>query len=189
MAEFKKEKTEYFLATVRKYMQLRGAITQKDLAEKTDTGISTMSRFLSQKSSDLNPALISRIVASLDIPLSEIIDFVEEDFSERFVRLVRFHKADFDETASTLANSEEEEGSSIFGAQEFQDDDSIRNREIKQILKPKKDLSIKEKFDLLTPKQKIFLSEFLNLNLEEKDVIVDVGNNLLQYFKLKGMDI
>jgi DNA-binding MurR/RpiR family transcriptional regulator len=49
MAEFKREKVEMFLGVVRKYMQVRGAMSQKDLAEQTDVGVSTMSRFLSQK--------------------------------------------------------------------------------------------------------------------------------------------
>jgi hypothetical protein len=33
------------------------------------------------------------------------------------------------------------------------------------------------------------MSEFLNLKLEERDLIVDLGNNMFQYFKMKGMDI
>jgi hypothetical protein len=33
------------------------------------------------------------------------------------------------------------------------------------------------------------MTEFLNLKLEERDLIVDVGNNLFQYFKMKGMDL
>lgn len=176
MSEFKKEKVEYFLATVRKYMQLRGAITQKDLAEKTDIGISTMSRFLAQKSTELNPQIIAKITASLNIPLNEIIDFVEEDFSERFIRLVKFYKNDLDEIAQESLTEKIIE-------------EKVVTESVRDILINKKEISIKEKFDLLTPKQKIFLSEFLNLNLEEKDLIVDVGNNMLQYFKLKGMDI
>ena len=53
MAEFKRAKLEDFLGVTRKYMQVRGAMSQKDLAEQTDVGISTMSRFLSQKSTEL----------------------------------------------------------------------------------------------------------------------------------------
>ena len=33
------------------------------------------------------------------------------------------------------------------------------------------------------------MTEFLNLKLEERDLIVDLGNNMFQYFKMKGMDI
>ena len=49
MAEFKREKVEMFLGVVRKYMQVRGAMSQKDLAEQTDVGVSTMSRFMYKK--------------------------------------------------------------------------------------------------------------------------------------------
>ena len=33
------------------------------------------------------------------------------------------------------------------------------------------------------------MTEFLNLKLEERDLIVDLGNNMFQYFKMKGMDL
>lgn len=183
MAEFKREQVEYFLATVRKYMQLRGVSTQKDLAEKADIGISTMSRFLAQKTTELNPMLISKLVAVLDIPVSEVIDFVEEDFSERFIRLVKFYKKDYDQLRESELDLEVTESVPIPTIERpFKDT-------VKEAIRPSRELDFKERFDQLTPKQKIFLSEFLALNLEEKDVIVDVGNNMLQYFKLKGMNI
>lgn len=183
MAEFKREQVEYFLATVRKYMQLRGVNTQKDLAEKADIGISTMSRFLAQKTTELNPMLISKLVAVLDIPVSEVIDFVEEDFSERFIRLVKFYKKDYDQNRESELDLEITEAvPNPILERPFKDT-------IKEAIRPTREFDFKERFDQLTPKQKIFLSEFLNLNLEEKDVIVDVGNNMLQYFKLKGMNI
>ena len=78
-------------------MQVRGAMSQKELAEQTDVGISTMSRFLSQKSTELNPQLIAKITAKLNIPLHEMIDFVEEDFADRFIRLVKFYKDELKE--------------------------------------------------------------------------------------------
>jgi hypothetical protein len=48
--------------------------------------------FLSQKSTELNPQLIAKITAKFNIPLHEMIDFVEEDFADRFIRLVKFYK-------------------------------------------------------------------------------------------------
>ena len=69
MAEFKKEKYELFLGVVRKYMQLRGNWSQKDLADKCQIGISTISRLLNQKNHDLNPQMIATIVAILNIQL------------------------------------------------------------------------------------------------------------------------
>ena len=94
MAEFHANKLEVFLGVVRKYMQVRGNLSQKDLAELTEVGVSTMSRFLNQKTSELNAQLISKIVAKLNIPLHEIIDFVDESYADKFVRLVRFYKDD-----------------------------------------------------------------------------------------------
>lgn len=101
MAEFRRAKVEMFLGVTRKYMQVRGAMSQKELAEQTDVGISTMSRFLSQKSTELNPQLIAKITAKLNIPLHEMIDFVEEDFADRFIRLVKFYKDELNEDEVT----------------------------------------------------------------------------------------
>lgn len=167
MAEFKREKLEDYLGVVRKYMQIRGAISQKDLAELADVGVSTMSRFLSQKSTELNPQLIAKITAKLNIPLHEVVDFVEEDFTERFVRLVKFYK--------------EEGGDPELPSRELKEESSIPKASTPAS-------SIKEKLETLTPRQKVFLNEFLNLKLEERDLIVDLGNNLFQYFKVKGMN-
>lgn len=189
MADFRKVKLESFLATVRKYMQLRGGMSQKDLAEKTDVGVSTMSRFLSQKSTELNPQLIAKITAKLDIPLHEMIDFVEEDFSERFVRLVKFYKDELNEglepnlneldKVETKAPEKKEEGSKT----------EVKEKPAAEKGISKSDLSIREKLESLTPRQRAFMTEFLNLNLEERDLVVDVGNNLFQYFKMKGMNL
>ena len=65
MAEFNSDKTDEFLGVVRKYMQVRGNLSQKDLAELTEVGVSTMSRFINRKTTDLNPQLIAKIVAKL----------------------------------------------------------------------------------------------------------------------------
>jgi transcriptional regulator with XRE-family HTH domain len=184
MAEFRKEKVDQYLGVVRKYMQVRGAMSQKDLAEQTDVGVSTMSRFLSQKSSELNPQLIAKITAKLNIPLHEMIDFVEEDFAERFIRLVKFYKDELGEEdidAATVQTT-------------LKDEDNLSK--VKEEIVPNKkeqkassELSIREKLESLTPRQRAFMTEFLNLKLEERDLIVDLGNNLIQYFKMKGMDL
>ena len=196
MAEFKKENIEMFLGVTRKYMQVRGAMSQKDLAEQTDVGVSTMSRFLSQKSTELNPQLIAKITAKLNIPLHEMIDFVEEDFADRFIRLVKFYKdelkdGDFDPNdlsdtgAATNLNGNSEKDIPRIDAS----DTRTPNQRKEDKAKSNADLSIREKLESLTPRQRAFMSEFLNLKLEERDLIVDLGNNLFQYFKMKGMDI
>lgn len=192
MAEFKKEKIEMFLGVTRKYMQVRGAMSQKDLAEQTDVGVSTMSRFLSQKSTELNPQLIAKVTAKLNIPLHEMIDFVEEDFADRFIRLVKFYKdelKDGDFNPFDLS----EKGSGVGGEKEIPriepEDTRSANQRKEDKMKSSAELSIREKLESLTPRQRAFMTEFLNLKLEERDLIVDLGNNLFQYFKMKGMDI
>ena len=81
MAEFNRDYLAMFLGVIRKYMQVRGAMNQKDLAELTDVGVSTISRFLSQKTREMDPQLIAQIVAKLNIPIHEIIDSIKESRS------------------------------------------------------------------------------------------------------------
>lgn len=195
MAEFKREKLEMFLGVTRKYMQVRGAMSQKDLAEQTDVGISTMSRFLSQKSTELNPQLIAKITAKLSIPLHEMIDFVEEDFADRFIRLVKFYKDELSE--GEIDVHELKESAPNTGALNTERNSPQQERKLERVdierekvnSKKQNDKSIREKLESLTPRQRAFMTEFLNLKLEERDLIVDVGNNLFQYFKMKGMDL
>ena len=49
--------------------------------------------------------------------------------------------------------------------------------------------TLKEKLESLSPRQKAFLTDFLNVSNEDRDLVVDVGNNLLSYFRQKGMKI
>ena len=202
MAEFKRSKVEMFLGVTRKYMQVRGAMSQKELAEQTDVGISTMSRFLSQKSTELNPQLIAKITAKLSIPLHEMIDFVEEDFADRFIRLVKFYKDELNEdevnpeeitdSAPDVATQKSENKTSTerrLTAEERREETREIIKEEKSSSKDRADKSIREKLESLTPRQRAFMTEFLNLKLEERDLIVDLGNNMFQYFKMKGMDL
>lgn len=92
MISFSPDFLENFLAVVRKYMQLRGGLTQKDLSEQMNVGISTMSRFLNLKTSNVDEQLVANIIATLGIPLHEIIDGVQEESTETFKRLVQFYK-------------------------------------------------------------------------------------------------
>jgi transcriptional regulator with XRE-family HTH domain len=184
-------------------MQVRGAMSQKELAEQTDVGISTMSRFLSQKSTELNPQLIAKITAKLNIPLHEMIDFVEEDFADRFIRLVKFYKDELNEdevtpeeitdSAPDVATQKSENKTSTterrLTAEERREETREIIKEEKTSSKDRADKSIREKLESLTPRQRAFMTEFLNLKLEERDLIVDLGNNMFQYFKMKGMDL
>ena len=43
--------------------------------------------------------------------------------------------------------------------------------------------TIRDKLNSLSPRQKGFLTDFLDLEMENRDLIVDIGNSLLRYFK------
>lgn len=212
MAEFNEDKIELFLGVVRKYMQVRGSLSQKDLAELTEVGVSTMSRFLNRKTTELNPQLIAKIVSKLNIPLHEIIDFVEEDYADRFIRLVKFYRDDIETEAPAAAGaptSAPAPDEAIEDALEKNLDfgqSSTAQREVRGQIRmgqkttpisyqsagearTNKELSLSEKIHNLSPRQKAYLHDFLNLDIEGRDLIVDLGNNLFRYFKQKGMDL
>ena len=175
MAEFNRDYLEMFLGVIRKYMQVRGPMSQKELALVVEVGVSTMSRFLSQKSTDLNPQLIAKVVAKLNIPLHEIIDFVDEEHTDRFVKLVAFHR---DEEHTSVVNSVKENV------------DQDLKRPVDQHLdneEKNSEAGIREKFERLSPRQRAYLTDFLNLDVESRDLVVDLGNSLFRYFKQKGM--
>src|SRR5687767_14006427 len=92
MIRFHPDFLENFLPVMRKYMQLRGGLAQKDLAEKMNVGISTMSRFSNMKTTSVDEQLVANIIATLGIPLHEVIDGVEEDSTDILKRLVQFYK-------------------------------------------------------------------------------------------------
>lgn len=208
MAQFERDEIDNFLGIVRKYMQVRGNLSQKDLAEMCDIGVSTISRFLNQKTKEIDPHMIARIVAYLDIPIHEVIDFVAEEYTESFTRLVKFYKTegpasspseedmadpsgsesseskdDLDDALSSLGTSKKKARANIkIGGKSrsipFNTDHNAKNSE----------KSIREKLESLTPRQKAYLTDFLNLDVESKDLMVDLGNSLFRYFKQKGME-
>ncbi|MCO4754565.1 MAG: helix-turn-helix transcriptional regulator [Bacteriovoracaceae bacterium] len=195
MIRFNPEYTDMFLGVVRKYMQLRGGLSQKELAETVNIGISTMSRFLNQKTKELDPQLIASIIAKLNVPLHEIIDFVEEDSTEMFKKLVSFYKAEekADEPEDVSDDNE-------IGAIEAGLDENTTRTKTKATIKgvnmsfgERRDqnasnLSIRDKLNRLSPRQKGFLTDFLDLDVEGRDLIVDVGNSLFRYFKQSSAD-
>lgn len=209
MAQFNKDIIDDFLGAVRKYMHIRGPMTQRELAEATDTGVSTMSRFLNQQTQELNPNLIANITAKLKIPLHEIIDFVDEEYVDEFERLVRFYKGeDLTKTAtSTRQQSTPEvsgEGEAIYealkesgveqGGSQAQAQASIRvgGRTSKLVYEKEArdsdDDVLKQKVRNLSLKQQGFLNEFLNLDSDGRDLVADVGRNIISYLKQKGID-
>lgn len=192
MIKFIPENTEMFLAVVRKYMQLRGGLTQKDLAETLKIGISTMSRFLNQKTKELDPQLIASIIAKLNIPLHEVIDFVDEDSTQMFKKLVSFYKEETSsDTGSGSINNADSDMESIGDSLDERNTRTKASASIKGINVPfgerreqsESNLSIREKLNSLSPRQKGFLTDFLDLDAEGRDLIVDIGNSLFRYFK------
>lgn len=168
-----------FLGAVRKYMQIRGGLSQKELAQKVNVGISTMSRFLNQKTKELDSQVIAAIVAKLDIPLLEVIDFIEEESTEKFKKLVSFYK-------------EESQGNEPLGQENTA---TITSAKIGKVRMPfgerrgdNKDLTIKDKLGTLSPRQKGFLTDFLDLDMESRDLVVDLGNSLFRYFRQSKAD-
>ncbi|MCF8059184.1 MAG: helix-turn-helix transcriptional regulator [Bacteriovoracaceae bacterium] len=205
MAQFDKEKISLFLGAVRKYMEIRGPMTQRELAEATDTGVSTMSRFLNQQTQELNPNLIANITAKLNIPPMEIIDFVEEDYSDEFLRLVKFYKGEeptaFTQTSAKAPVGEDESFEDEEGQEELaraldeggskvnaQASIKVGSKKTKLAYVSEGEGSLKDKIKSLSLHQKGFLSGFLTLDNDGRDLVANVGNEIINHLKQKGLD-
>ncbi|MDD0854401.1 hypothetical protein HBN50_14915 [Halobacteriovorax sp. GB3] len=209
MSKFERASFQDFLATVVKYMRLRGVATQKQLAELTDTGVSTMSRFMSMKVGDLDEHLIAKIVAKLQIPTMEIVDFVEEDYTDQFLRLVRLYRDEPLSPAEEAQSAQRSEPQSLGTERTF--DEAVsetlsvgggkRNANANVKIGGKSGTipfradeggrssgdTIQRKLQELTPRQKAYMTDFLHLDMEGRDLIVDLGNELFRYFRQKGL--
>ncbi|MBT3585268.1 MAG: helix-turn-helix transcriptional regulator [Halobacteriovoraceae bacterium] len=215
MAEFSKGKLDMFLGVVRKYMQVRGALSQKDLAEKTEIGVSTMSRFLNRRATELNPQMIAKIVAKLNIPLHEMIDFVEEDYADHFIRLVKFYKDEEVPFSPGEGPAEIEGDDPVMEGEETLEEEFEAGEEdaLADALgtggTAKKNVSgsikvggkrhkvsfpqgeggdFRERISSLTARQKGFIHDFLNLDTDGRDLVVDIGKNIISYLRQKGID-
>jgi transcriptional regulator with XRE-family HTH domain len=195
MIRFSTDFLENFLAVVRKYMQLRGGLTQKDLSEMMNVGISTMSRFLNLKTSNVDEQLVANIIATLGIPLHEIIDGVEEESTETFKRLVQFYK---DQRASDQATGNADATRPVEQPQQTRTKTSAtinvggKKHQMPfgegQVSSNRTEVSIKEKLETLSPRQKAYLNDFLNLDINDRDLIVDLGDAILRYFRQRNME-
>jgi transcriptional regulator with XRE-family HTH domain len=192
MIQFNPDFQENFLATVRKYMQLRGGLTQKDLSELMNVGISTMSRFINLKTSSVDEQLVANIIATLNIPLHEIIDGIDEDSTETLKRLVQFYKdqKSADQAAGEQAPSAQQTESktrttatiNIAGRKQqvsFGENPAGQTRA---------DITIKEKLETLSPRQKAYLNDFLNLDINDRDLMVDLGDAIFRYFRQRNVE-
>ncbi len=192
MIKFNPDFLENFLAIVRKYMQLRGSLAQKDLAEMMNVGISTMSRFLNLKTSTVDEQLVANIIATLGIPLHEVIDGVHEDSTETFKRLVQFYK-DQKKSDQSLVD---EIGTARGPEVKTKTSATINIGGKKQQMpfgepaggQGRTEVSIREKFETLSPRQKAYLNDFLNLDVNDRDLIVDLGDAIFRYFRQRNVE-
>jgi transcriptional regulator with XRE-family HTH domain len=201
MIQFSADFLEGFLAVVRKYMQLRGGLTQKDLAEMSGVGISTMSRFLNLKTATIDEQLVANIIATLNIPLHEVIDGVAEESTETFKRLVQFYKDQ--RSTEQKAGGEEEEFAQGLGGEgqtktrttasinvggrkttvSFGGDNGGNTSSLN-----KADVTIRDKLQSLSPRQKAYLTDFLDLDQNDRDLIVDLGETVFRYFRQRQVN-
>lgn len=194
MIRFNQDFLENFLAVVRKYMQLRGGLTQKDLSEMMNVGISTMSRFLNLKTSTVDEQLVANIIATLSIPLHEVIDGVEEDSTETFKRLVQFYK---DQKIADQKPGEDEGPAPRVHEARTKTQATINIGGKRQQMpfgeqvvgQTRTDLTMREKLETLSPRQKAYLNDFLNLDLHDRDLIVDLGDAIFRYFRTRNLEI
>lgn len=207
MIEFDKAQLDYFLSVIRKYMQLRGGLSQKDVSEITGTGISTMSRFLSKKTKEIDAQLVAKLVAKLEIPLHEVIDFVEEDSTMKFKKLVQFYKEDEKADKNNESNVEQSSDGGEAGVSDHDFEESMADvfeteKRTQATVKVggrsttipfggderrNQSSDFRDKLKGLSLRQKAFVSNFLDVDNEHRDLIVDVGNQLLSYFKQRGV--
>jgi transcriptional regulator with XRE-family HTH domain len=193
MIRFNPDFLENFLGVVRKYMQLRGGLTQKDLSEMCNVGISTMSRFLNLKTTTVDEQLVANVIATLNIPLHEIIDGVEEDSTERFKLLVQYYK---DQKSTDQKSGPEEEKTRTLNDARVKTNATINVGGRKQQMPfgenttspARNDLSIREKLETLSPRQKAYLNDFLNLDGNDRDLVVDLGDAVFRYFRQRNVE-
>jgi transcriptional regulator with XRE-family HTH domain len=190
MIRFNTDFLETFLAVVRKYMQLRGSLTQKDLAEQTDINISTMSRFLNLKTSNVDEQLVAKIIATLNIPLHEIIDGIEEESTDTFKGLVQFYKEhrpveEKNSPNGGVAPEIKKTNPTInIGGRKQQ----IPFGEPARPERNRQELTMKEKIETLSPRQRAYLNDFLNLDVNDRDLIVDLGDAIFRYFRQRSLE-
>jgi transcriptional regulator with XRE-family HTH domain len=202
MINFNKDQIEYFLSVVRKYMSLRGGLSQKDLAERIQVGISTLSRFLNQKTKDIDEQIVARIVADLSIPLHEIIEFVAETDTDTFKKLVSFFKEQiqkqgqtpsplFPDDPSQPVNHDHNNHSQVGDrAGIFAKQDNQRSTVFHEVQDPRlRQLEeFRDRIQKLSPRQRAYMTDFLELEPEGQEMVVEVGEVVIRYFKSKKMN-
>ena len=50
------------------------------------------------------------------------------------------------------------------------------------------DLTIREKLETLSPRQKAYLNDFLNLDGNDRDLVVDLGDAVFRYIRQRNVE-
>jgi hypothetical protein len=50
------------------------------------------------------------------------------------------------------------------------------------------DITIREKLETLSPRQKAYLNDFLNLDGNDRDLVVDLGDAIFRYFRQRNVE-
>lgn len=204
MIEFTPDFSENFLSIVRKYMQLRGGLTQKELSEMTGVGISTMSRFLNLKTAQVDAQLVANIIAALGIPLHEIIDGVAEESTDTFKRLVQFYKEH--RTSNGTNNMQENDEAMADSLNAGTDRTRTKTAASINIGGKKQSVpfgetdnnpprqqaaaqtNLRDKLQTLSPRQKAYITDFLDLDLADRDLVVDLGDAVFRYIRQRAVN-
>lgn len=180
---------ENFIQILWKYMRLRGDMTQTELAAKLNVGPSTISRFFNLKTANVDEQLVARLIATLDIPLHEVIDGVEEDSTELFKRIVRAYKEqqNSDEESEEAPRSSDNKTRTTATINIGGKKQQMPFGEGQGSTVTRTDMSMKEKLETLSPRQRAYLNDFLNLDANDRDLIVDLGDAIFRYFRQRNI--
>ena len=125
---------------------------------------------------------MANIIATLNIPLHEIIDGVEEESTDTFKRLVQFYKDQRVDEKPT--ESEKKTGSINVNATKTRPTAPLQDSTVTH---SRADISIREKLETLSPRQKAYLSDFLDLDIHDRDLVVDLGDAIFRYFRQRNI--
>ena len=141
----------------------------------------------------MDEQLVANIIATLNIPLHEIIDGVEEDSTETLKRLVQFYKDQkvaeqkarvADEPPAMQAESKTKTTATI----------NIAGKKHQMpfgehtVGPVKTEITIREKLETLSPRQKAYMNDFLSLDGNDRDLVVDLGDAIFRYFRQRNVE-
>ena len=81
MVQLKKDELSNFMDVVKKYAKVRKTLTY--------VGTVKVNRFYKAKKKELTPKLVGEIMKLMSIPIYEVIDFIEDDYADKFISIMR----------------------------------------------------------------------------------------------------